>query len=122
MIIRLDKDRELLFDIDAFEALEDILDAPVFSVFSDPKYTASVAGLCKILWAGLKRKEDLSLGEVKDIFPLKRFTEIQAACLKEAGIALGTVEESEEGETKKKGTKVSGNGSLTSKETVTQRE
>lgn len=75
-IIRLDRDRKLEFDTDAFLQLEEALGEPIFPIMADEKKAASLKVIILMVWAGLLKHESLTQDEVKKLFPLHRLTEI----------------------------------------------
>lgn len=87
--IRLDKDRILEYDIDALLDLEDETKTPIFNLFQDQQKLSSVKTILILLKAGLKKHENLSFDEVKNLFALKQFKYITEKVIEAIGEAMG---------------------------------
>lgn len=96
-IIKLDRKRSFIYDLKALRELEIALGEPLFSVFSDKDKMSSIDVMCKFIWAGMLRDEELTLDQAIDIIPLGRIAEIMEQC----GELLGTSMEGEQKEEKK---------------------
>lgn len=87
--IRLDKDRILEYDIDALLDLEDEMKTPIFNLFQDQQKLSSVKTILILLKAGLKKHENLSYDEVKNLFTLKKFKYITEKVIEAISEAMG---------------------------------
>lgn len=103
--IKLDRKRQFIYNLKALRELEIALGEPLFTVFADEKKMASIDVMCKFIWAGMKEHENLTLDEVIDIIPPNRLAEVMAECGKLLGSSMSV--NSENGEKKMQGTKVS---------------
>ena len=86
--IKLDKQRQFIYNLKALRELEIAIGEPLFSIFSDPKKMASIDVMCKFIWAGMLEYEELTLDEVIDIIPIMGIADIMAQCGQLLGSAM----------------------------------
>ena len=81
--IRLDKDRKLQYDTDAFLDFEEISGRSLFDLVADfnVKTQPKLKEMIIFLWAGLKQHEGLSYEEVKKLFPLTKIMDTMLQCI-----------------------------------------
>lgn len=78
--IKIDKQRQFIYNLKALRELEIALGEPLFTVFEDEKKMTSIDVMCKFIWAGMLEYEELTLDQVIDIIPVPELATIMAQC------------------------------------------